>query len=716
MMLSAAIPPARKVRPSTHITLFRLLALIGALSLFALLNACSAANSSPMPTSTTSTTPQSDTASSLIKVTGTLPAGEVGVSYNSTVNVSGGSHPYTFSISWGELPAGLKLGAKSGTISGTPSKAGTYNFGIHALDSDSNGGANAFAITVSAGSEVSVTVTPATASVASGKTMQFSATVSNTSDVAVTWSASSGTISSKGLYTAPTTGASTSATVTATSVADTKATATAAVTITATSSPTLSVTTSSLSNATSGVSYSDTLAASGGKAPYTWTESSGALPSGLDVESSGVINGTTTKTGAYTFSVEVTDSSSPKQTASKSLTLTVNNPTTGGTIALSFFGAGYNGNHPWPGTTGLNQAATLGGIRLWDDGLKWMNLNPSDGTYDWSSLDDWLGDAEGSGEDVLYTFGAVPQWATSGKAPGMCNSPGPYACMAPSDVNSDGTGTDAYFQNFVTALVNHAAGRIAYYELWNEPDCTCFWDGTTAQLVRMGADAAAIIRSLDPAAKILSPSAHGPTMATWFDGYIAAGGAPNFDIVNVHMRGQHGTNGDPLAFLTVYGQVQTELQKRNLTSDPLWDDEHGILEDQGLTDPDMLAGYAAVSLILRAGVGLQRQYIYTWDSHAPYGFQGNQSGTAWNVVAGWLIGNSISACVAQSNGKVYTCAMNNGQIVWDSSQTCSNGVCTTSNYAYPSGYAWYHDIAGNRYALTGATVPIGYQPILLSNQ
>ena len=61
-----------------------------------------------------------------------------------------------------------------------------------------------------------------------------------------------------------------------------------------------------------------------------------------------------------------------------------------------------------------------------------------------------------------------------------------------------------------------------------------FWSGTTAQIVRMGQDASAIIRSIDPNARILSPSAHGPTMKTWFDGYVAAGGAASFDIVNAH--------------------------------------------------------------------------------------------------------------------------------------------------------------------------------------
>ena len=281
-------------------------------------------------------------------------------------------------------------------------------------------------------------------------------------------------------------------------------------------------------------------------------------------------------------------------------------------------------------------------------------------------------------------------------------------------MNPDGTGTDAYFSAFVTALVTHAAGRISYYELWNEPDCNCFWSGTTAQLVRMGKDAAAIIRSLDPNAKILSPSAHGPTMATWFDGYVAAGGAPNFDIVNVHMRGQNGTNATPEAFLTVWGQVTSEVQKRSLTNLPIWDDEHGILQNQGLTDPDMLAGYVARSAMLRAGVGVQRQYIYTWDSHAPYGLQSSASGTAWNEVATWLIGHSVSPCTV--SGTVYSCNLDNGLVVWDTAQSCGNGVCTTSNYAPPAAYTWYHDLDGNRTAISGNAVQIGYKPILLENQ
>ena len=343
--------------------------------------------------------------------------------------------------------------------------------------------------------------------------------------------------------------------------------------------------------------------------------------------------------------------------------------------------------------------------------MKWAQIETSKGVYDWSNLDSHISKIQAQQADVLYTIGNTPQWAGSIPPKSPCGPQGPYSCSSPKDVNTDGTGQDAYFSDFITALVTRYKGQIAYYELWNEPDCTCYWSGTYAQAVRMGQDAAAIIRSIDPNAKILSPSAHGPSMATWFDGYVAAGGAANFDIVNAHLRGNGSTNSSPEAFLTMWNDVTAETAKRNLTSLPVWDDEHGIKQGQ-MSDPDELAGYVARSIALRAGVGVQRQYVYTWDQGSGLGLQGNQSGTAWDVMAGWMIGHSISPCVAA--GTVYTCNMDNGQIVWDTSKSCSNRSCTTSNYTYPTAYRYQTDLTGTKKSLSGKTVPIGYKPIFLT--
>jgi hypothetical protein len=85
------------------------------------------------------------------------------------------------------------------------------------------------------------------------------------------------------------------------------------------------ITTTSLAAATVGTPYSQTLAASGGTAPYTWSISVGALPTGLTLNAStGAITGTPTTVGTANFTVMVTDSATTPGTATKALSITVN--------------------------------------------------------------------------------------------------------------------------------------------------------------------------------------------------------------------------------------------------------------------------------------------------------------------------------------------------------------------------------------------------------
>jgi hypothetical protein len=100
---------------------------------------------------------------------------------------------------------------------------------------------------------------------------------------------------------------------------------TATLSITIADPPALTVTTGSLPTGASNLSYSYTLSASGGVAPYNWKISSGTLPAGLSLSPSGVISGTPTATGTSSFTVMVTDSAGPTPgTATKALSITVN--------------------------------------------------------------------------------------------------------------------------------------------------------------------------------------------------------------------------------------------------------------------------------------------------------------------------------------------------------------------------------------------------------
>jgi large repetitive protein len=90
----------------------------------------------------------------------------------------------------------------------------------------------------------------------------------------------------------------------------------------------VSVTTTSLADGTSGSSYDQTLTAADGTPPYTWSISFGSLPPwALLNPSTGHITGNipaTGATGTTSFTVQVTDSSTPTpQSASANLSITV---------------------------------------------------------------------------------------------------------------------------------------------------------------------------------------------------------------------------------------------------------------------------------------------------------------------------------------------------------------------------------------------------------
>ena len=180
----------------------------------------------------------------------------------------------------------------------------------------------------------------------------YSATLTSTGGVGpFTWALASGTlppgltISSGGVISGtPTTLGTTSFKV---QVTDSQ-TPTAAVDI-ATKSITvnspLAVSTSSLTGGSIGVPYSAVLTATGGVPPYTWSITSGTLPAGLTLSTSGLISGTPTNQETQTFTVQASDSESPAATATASLTLTISGPTSrlNGNYVFSF--SGYSGGN-----------------------------------------------------------------------------------------------------------------------------------------------------------------------------------------------------------------------------------------------------------------------------------------------------------------------------------------------------------------------------------
>jgi len=196
-----------------------------------------------------------------------------------------------------------------------------------------------------------IVVSPNSTSIVSQGVQQFAATLTGTPNTGINWTTTAGTISSDGSFTAPKVTSNTPVTITATSTT-TGLNATANVVVTPI--PALSIATSTLTEASTGVPYSASLSAAGGTSPYRWTVASGALPSGIQLQSSsGTLAGTTLSSGSFPFTARVTDSTGASSTHAFNLPVS-SNPVSGydgpAELPLVYIQTAM-ANTPAPGTT-----------------------------------------------------------------------------------------------------------------------------------------------------------------------------------------------------------------------------------------------------------------------------------------------------------------------------------------------------------------------------
>jgi len=726
----------------------------------------SVADTTKSATATVTVTP---TAVSI--TTTSLLSGTAGAAYSNNLYATGGTLPYTWTLSSGSLPSGIAV-QSAGSISGTTSQSGSFNIAIEVTDSSSPKQTSSQSLTLTVNAAVAISITPTISSVASGASTQFTALVSNTPNVAVTWTASPGTVSSAGLYQAPSVSSNTAATVTATSQADTTKSATAEVTITP---PPVSVTTTSLSSATAGASYSNTLSATGGATPYAWSLSSGTLPSGITVQSLGSLSGTTAQTGTFNISVEVTDSSSPKLTSSQSLTLTVAAGTSGGAVpAPIYFGFSESDTEStnWP-------TENYGMQRFWDSPpLQWPYLNTASGVFDFTNLDTDLALAYTQGAKLgMYTLARTPPWATSNPNDTICNYSGTGngngngECDAPSDLNSDGSGTNAIWKAWITAIATHVNSpgytathsHIMYWEIWNEPDTQAFWNGSIAALARLTEDANCIITgrgvihqngngtsvpctatAIDPTAQIVMASAHAKGAALKFgqnelycnDSPLtyqqpcpnpANAIATAVDIINFHMKpGNESGNNCPAptpctpesAMQMYIANIRGMLQPAELLK-PLWDGEaqYSTSGFSGvyLSDTDLAASFMPRFYLINWTLNVSGMAWYAASSMA----EPAQAQTSYQQTYNWLSGASLTTPCA-ATGSVWSCGLSiSGKaylVMWDTSQTCANGSCSTGSQVVSSEWTTYQDMttASSPITISGSLVPVGIKPVILN--
>ncbi len=242
----------------------------------------------------------------------------VGVPYTATLQATGGTAPYTFALSAGAMPDGLSL-TQGGTISGTPTAAGTNSLTFTATDSSGYSGSKQYSLVVL----MPLNLTPA--SLAPGKlNIPYSATLQPSGGMSpysfsVSGSLPPGVSFNNGVISGtPTQLGMFKFTVTLTDSIGGSIIRNYQIAI---PSEIKIDTMGPLPGGTVGTPYTTTIVSSAGLPPVTWS-SAGNVPPGLSLNSfTGVLSGTPTKAGQYTFDVTVSDPTEASATRTFQITV-----------------------------------------------------------------------------------------------------------------------------------------------------------------------------------------------------------------------------------------------------------------------------------------------------------------------------------------------------------------------------------------------------------
>lgn len=258
--------------------------------------------------------------SQFVITTTSLPNAVVETPYNQQVQQSGAEGTVTWSIISGSLPPGLTLNANSGVIGGTPTSVGYYAFEVQAEYNESAPQDATQNLSISVQSPCTPAVSPSSSSpLPTGEVgVAYTQVTFTTSGCSSSFTFSAQQIGSSSQYGVPP-GLNVSSSGTLTGTPTTAGSYTFVLNVTdqnqnttqfqysMTIAPQPTLTTQSpLPSGLVGIPYSQQITATGGVPPYVFDMN--ANPPGITITQAGVLNGTPTKAGTYTFNIGVMDS------------------------------------------------------------------------------------------------------------------------------------------------------------------------------------------------------------------------------------------------------------------------------------------------------------------------------------------------------------------------------------------------------------------------
>lgn len=388
-------------------------------------------------------------------------------------------------------------------------------------------------------------------------------------------------------------------------------------------------------------------------------------------------------------------------------------PRNSGPIPRTFFGMHLIrlGSHTqWP-------SFSPGILRLSDTGTTWKDLQPSPG-WDFSSdgfrrLDLYLDFVRKHSRDteLLYVLGQTPAWASSDPSAKSAYGLGHNA--PPRDLD--------LWRDYVRTLARRYAGRIRYWELWNEPDFQQSYSGSIADMVEMARIAREELKAVDPNNKLVSPGLTASQGMPWLNNFLAAGGGRYVDIIGFHWY----FNTSPERLALAVSNVRQMMANYGQEAKELWNTEGAPGCDSLVFNcstyvptAEEIRSTTARAMMIMWIKGVSNFNYYFWERTEPLAklvesdyTTPTQAGLAYKEVASWMKGARVVDSY-RVNDTIYVVRMNRGTenfvVLWSSTGK------TTVNLASTWVVSKIRTLLGSESMIPSSRqITIGLEPVLL---
>lgn len=320
-------------------------------------------------------------------------------------------------------------------------------------------------------------------------------------------------------------------------------------------------------------------------------------------------------------------------------------------------------------------AQKFGAVRIWDNGVRWDQVNPEPGVYDWSVLDRVVANAEAVGaEEIVYVLGSSPLWAAKYPSASFDYYYGPGTASVPANLDD--------WRGWVRAVAERYKGRITAYQPWNEANLQAFFyagaEDSAVAMADLTKAAEDVLNEVDPAATFTTASStviqtKRYTTRSWFPRYVAALKARGVkpDSISVHLypwlkQGPgNGTLAQREKGLALAKQVIAQNRYKKL---PIWDTEMNYGNQRPSNpwpkvkySPKEGSAYLAQTYLYSLSNGVTQVYWYGWDDYGlgiwPTSKGGRvlKPGDTYNNLSGWLAGAKNGGCTPI--GSISTCTI-----------------------------------------------------------